>query len=77
MAIVCIFILNQIQGGCKLVGQKGWFIMRSSTAKHESTHDYEIVKHIKFVFFLKTLKIAALRYSLNNSFHKNSGARRI
>lgn len=34
-----------IQGRQKCVGQKEVLIMHSYITKHESTHDYKIVKH--------------------------------
>lgn len=44
-----IILILKIQGGHRLIGKKELLIMRSCTAKHKSTQDYNIVKH--HIFF--------------------------
>lgn len=42
--ILLLYYYSIIQGEYKLVEQKEWFMMCSSTAKHESTNNYTIAK---------------------------------
>lgn len=51
--------MGQTHGGYKLVDQKEWFIISSYGTKRKSTHDYKIMKQIKF--FLEVFHGVALR----------------